>query len=202
MDRVHEPVDRERRRSMVDHGHRLGGGSPENGRNGVPVRGTSPQLRKNGEGMAVSLTGCKRGRRRVGHDRVTVGNNRRRRRSVEWALRTRKQAIEGEVSVVMAEGSSSSFYSGRGGHNVAGEGETAGGNSLNAIDGRRLDEGLRSEIKGGGIKAWSEDLAWHLEVGGRAARGGRRRREEVATVGRLERKMKLIARAHLTERRE
>jgi hypothetical protein len=39
----------------------------------------------------------------------------------------------------------------------------------------RLDEGLRSEIKGGGIKAWSEDLAWHLEVGGRAARGGRRR---------------------------
>jgi hypothetical protein len=38
----------------------------------------------------------------------------------------------------------------------------------------RLDEGLRSEIKGG-IKAWSEDLAWLLEVGGRAVRGGRRR---------------------------
>jgi hypothetical protein len=38
----------------------------------------------------------------------------------------------------------------------------------------RLDEGLRSEIKGG-IKAWNEDLAWHLEVGGQAARGGRRR---------------------------
>jgi hypothetical protein len=34
----------------------------------------------------------------------------------------------------------------------------------------------------GEIKAWSEDLAWHLEVAGRAARGGRRRR--VATVGR------------------
>jgi hypothetical protein len=33
----------------------------------------------------------------------------------------------------------------------------------------RLEEGLR-----GGIKAWSEDLAWHLEFGGRAARGGRR----------------------------
>jgi hypothetical protein len=49
----------------------------------------------------------------------------------------------------------------------------------------RLDEGLRSEIKGGGggTKAWSEDLAWHLEVGGRAALGDRRRREEVATVG-------------------
>jgi hypothetical protein len=36
---------------------------------------------------------------------------------------------------------------------------------------------------GGGIKAWSEDLAWHLEVGGRTTRGGWRRREEVATVG-------------------
>jgi hypothetical protein len=38
----------------------------------------------------------------------------------------------------------------------------------------RLDEGLRSEFKGG-IKAQSEDLAWHLEVGGRAAWGGWRR---------------------------
>jgi hypothetical protein len=76
-----------------------------------------------------------------------------------------------------------------------GEGETAGGNSLNAIDGERLDEGLRGEIK-----AWSEDLAWHLEVGGRAAWGGRRRREEAATVGRRGRKMKLTAQAHLTER--
>jgi hypothetical protein len=34
---------------------------------------------------------------------------------VEWALRTRKQAIEDEVSVVMAGGCFSSFYSGRGG---------------------------------------------------------------------------------------
>jgi hypothetical protein len=108
-------VDRERRRSMVDHGHRPGEGSPENGRNGVPVRGTSRRLRKNGEGTEVSLTGCKRGRRRVGHKRATVGNNRRRRRSVEWELRTRKHVIEGEVSVVMAEGCSSSFYSGWGG---------------------------------------------------------------------------------------
>jgi hypothetical protein len=128
-------VDCERRRSTVDNGHRPGEGSSENGRNGVPVRGTSQRLRKNGEGMVVSLIGCKRGRRRVGHDRVTVGNNRRRRRSVEWALQTRKQAIEGEVSVVMAGGCSSSFYSGRGGHTGAGEGETDGGNSLNAIDG-------------------------------------------------------------------
>jgi hypothetical protein len=44
----------------------------------------------------------------------------------------------------------------------------------------RLDEGLRSEIKGE-IKAWSEDLTWHLEVGGWAVRGGRRRL--VAMVG-------------------
>jgi hypothetical protein len=29
VDRVHEPMDRERRRSTVDHGHRLGGGSSE-----------------------------------------------------------------------------------------------------------------------------------------------------------------------------
>jgi hypothetical protein len=64
-----------------------------------------------------------------------------------------------------------------------------------------LDEGLRGEIKGG-IKAWSEDLAWHFEVGGRAAQGGRRRLEEAAMVGRRGRKMKLIARAHLTDRRE
>jgi hypothetical protein len=135
VDRVHEPVDREQRQSMVDHGHRPGEGSPENGRNGIPVRGTSPQLRKNGEGTVVSLTGCKRGQRRVGHNRVTVGNNRQRRRSVEWALRIRKHAIEGEVSVVMAGGCSSSFYSGQGGAHRAGEGETAGGNSLNAIDG-------------------------------------------------------------------
>jgi hypothetical protein len=104
VNRVHELVDRERRRSMVDHGHRPGKGSPENGRNGIPGRGTSPRLRKNGEGTEVSLTGCKRGQRRVGHDQATVRNDRWRRRSVEWALRTQKQAIEGEVSAVMAEG--------------------------------------------------------------------------------------------------
>jgi hypothetical protein len=122
VDRVHEPMDRERSRSTVDHGHRPGDGSPENGRNDVPVHGTSPRLRKNGEGMEVSLTGCKRGRRRVGHNQAPVGNNQRRRRSVEWALQTQKQAIEGEVRVVMAEGCSSSFYSGRGGAHRGGGG--------------------------------------------------------------------------------
>jgi hypothetical protein len=115
VDQVHESVDHKRRRSTVDHNHRLGGGSLENGRNGAPVCGTSLRLRKKGEGTAVSLTGCKRWRRSVGHNRATVGNNRRRRRSVGWTLRTRKRAIEDGVSVVMAGGCSSPFYSGRGG---------------------------------------------------------------------------------------
>jgi hypothetical protein len=135
MDRVHEPVDHERRQSTVDHGHRPGEGSPENGRNSVPVPRTSPRLRKNGEGTEVSLTGCKRGRRRVGHDRATVGNDRWRRRSVEWALRTQKQAIEGEVSVVMAGGAPRPFIVAGKWHTGVGEGETVDGNSLNAIDG-------------------------------------------------------------------
>jgi hypothetical protein len=60
VERVHEPMDRERRWSTVDHGHRPGEGSPENGQ--------------------------------------------RRRHSVESALWTRKQAIEGEVSVMIAGG--------------------------------------------------------------------------------------------------
>jgi hypothetical protein len=54
---------------------------------------------------------------------------------VEWALRTRKQAIEGEVSVVMAGGAPRPFIVVGEGHTRAREGETAGGNSLNAIDG-------------------------------------------------------------------
>jgi hypothetical protein len=114
VDRVHAPVDCERRQPMVDHGHRPGGGSPEIGQNGVLVHGTSPRLRKNGDGTEVSLTGGTRGCRRVGHNQAMVGNNRRRRRSVEGELRTQKHAIEGEVSVVMGGGCSSSFYSGQG----------------------------------------------------------------------------------------
>jgi hypothetical protein len=100
------------------------------------VRGTSSRLRKNGEGTEVSLTGFKRGRWRVGHDRAMVGNDRWRRCSVEWALRTQKQAIEGEVSVVMVGGAPRPFIVAREGHTGAGEGEIADGNSLNAIDGR------------------------------------------------------------------
>jgi hypothetical protein len=73
VDWVRVPVDHERRRPTVDHGHRPGGGSPEISRNAVPVRGTSPWLRKNGEGMEVSLIGGTRGRWRVGHNGVMVG---------------------------------------------------------------------------------------------------------------------------------
>jgi hypothetical protein len=135
MDRVHGPVDREWRRPTVDRGHRPGGGSPEIGRNGIPVHGTSPRLMKNGEGTEVSLTGGKRGRWRVEHNQATVGNNRRRRRSVEGELRTRKHSIEGEVSVVMAGGAPRPFIVAGGGHTGVGEGETAGSNGLNAIDG-------------------------------------------------------------------
>jgi hypothetical protein len=125
MDQVHESVDYERNRSTVDHGHRLGGGSPENGRNSAPVCGTSPRFREKGEGTTVSLTGCKRGRRRVTHDRAMVGNNRWRRRSVGWTLRTQKRAIKGGVSVVMAGGCSSPFYSCRGGaHQGEGRGNS------------------------------------------------------------------------------
>jgi hypothetical protein len=53
-----------------------------------------------------------------------------------------------------------------------------------------------------GIRAWSEYLAGHLEVGGRAAQGGWMRREKAATVGRRGRKTKLTARPHMAERRE
>jgi hypothetical protein len=142
-------VDSERRQSTVDHGHRPTESSPENGQNGVPMRGTSPRLRENVEGIEMSLTGGKRGRRRVGHNRATVGNNRRRRRSVEWELRTRKHAIEGEVSVVMAGGCSSSFYSGRGGTPGWGRRKRPVVMALMPLMVGRLDEGLRSEIKEG-----------------------------------------------------
>jgi hypothetical protein len=136
VDRVHETVDREQHRSTVDHGHRLGGGSPENGWNGAPVGGTSPRLRETGEGTTVSLTSCKRGRRTVGLDQAMVGNNRWRRRSVGWTLRTRKRAIEGRGECGDGWGCATRPFIVAGeGHTGAGEGETAGGNNLNAIDG-------------------------------------------------------------------
>jgi hypothetical protein len=185
MDRLHESVDRERRRSTVDHGHRLGGGSPENGRNDAPVLGTSPWLREKGEATVLSLTGYKRGRRRVRHDRAMVGNNRRRRRSLGWTLRTQKRAIEGGVSVVMDGGAPRPFIVAREGHAGRGRGKRPAVMVLTPLMVGRLDEGLKGEIKGG-IKAWSEDLAWHPEVGGRVARvagGDEKKRQRSAGVG-------------------
>jgi hypothetical protein len=119
------------------------------GRDGVLVHGTSPRLRKNGEETEVSLTGGKRGQRRVGHNRATVGNNWRRRRSVEWELRNRKHVIEVEVSVVMVGGCSSSIHSGRGGTPWRGRGKRPAAMALTPLMAGRLDEGLRSEIKEG-----------------------------------------------------
>jgi hypothetical protein len=83
----------------------------------------------------VSLTGCKRGLRRDGHGRATVGNNRRRRCSVGWTLHTRERANEGGVSVVMAGVAPRPFIVAEEGHTGAREGEMAGGSGLNAIDG-------------------------------------------------------------------
>jgi hypothetical protein len=54
---------------------------------------------------------------------------------VEGELRTRKHLIEGEVSVVMVGGAPRHFIVAGGGHIGAGEGEMAGDNGLNAIDG-------------------------------------------------------------------
>jgi hypothetical protein len=54
---------------------------------------------------------------------------------VGWTLQTRERANEGGVSVAMAGGCSSPFYSGRGGARRGEGGETAGGNVLNTIDG-------------------------------------------------------------------
>jgi hypothetical protein len=65
VDRVHVNMDHEWHRPTVDHGHCPRGGSPEIGQNAIPACGTSPRLRKNGEGTEVSLTGSTGGRRRV-----------------------------------------------------------------------------------------------------------------------------------------
>jgi hypothetical protein len=86
MDLVHGSVDRGRRRSMVDRGQGLGGGSLEDGRDGALVHGTTPRLRKMGEGMAVILTGCRRGWRRGGSDRAMVVKKRWRKHTVQAVL--------------------------------------------------------------------------------------------------------------------
>jgi hypothetical protein len=56
---------------------------------------------------------------------------------VGWMLRTRERANEGGVSVVMAGGGGAPppFIVAEEGHAGVREGETTGGNGLNAIDG-------------------------------------------------------------------
>jgi hypothetical protein len=93
---------------------------------------------------------------------------------VGWTLQTRERANEGGVSVVMAGGCSSPFIVAGEGHAGVREGETTGGMALTPLIVGWLDEGLGGGGLRGGIKAGSEDFAWHLEVGGRAAWGGRR----------------------------
>jgi hypothetical protein len=105
MDPVHSSVDHGQRQSTVDCGQGLGGGSPEDARNGAPVCGTSPRLRKKGGGMAVILTGCRRGRRRDGTGRASVGKKWQRRHSV-WAVlgRGEKRRGEGRGAVESGDG--------------------------------------------------------------------------------------------------
>jgi hypothetical protein len=63
-------------------------------------------------------------------------------------LRTREQANEGGVSVVMAGGCSSPFYSGRGGARQGkGRGKRPVVMALTPLMAGRLDEGMRREIK-------------------------------------------------------
>jgi hypothetical protein len=133
MDPVHSSVDHGPHRSTVDRGQGLGGGSLEDGRNSAPVRGTSPWLRRKGEGTTVILTDCKRGRRKDGNDRVSVGNNWRRRHSVRATL-GRREKRGGERSGE-ARGWCSPFIGAEEGHAGARKGETTGGNGLNAIEG-------------------------------------------------------------------
>jgi hypothetical protein len=75
MDPVRSSMDHGRHRSMVDHGQGLGSDSPEDGRNGAPMRGNLLRLRKKGEGTVMIVTGCKRGWQRDGNGRASVGYN-------------------------------------------------------------------------------------------------------------------------------
>jgi hypothetical protein len=106
-------------------------------------------LRKKGEGTTVCLTDCKRGWQRDGNDRASVENNRRRRRSV-WAVlgrgEKRREAGRGPVK---PEVGAHPFIGAGEGHARARKGESVDGNCHNAIEGGRLNEGLRVGIKRG-----------------------------------------------------
>jgi hypothetical protein len=102
-------------------------------------------LRKKGEGTAVSLTGYKRGRRRDGNGWASVGKNRRRRHSVRAVLRCGEKRREVGRGPVKPEVGALPFIGAWEGHAGARRGETTGANGLNAIEGGRLNEGLRGD---------------------------------------------------------
>jgi hypothetical protein len=106
-------------------------------------------LRKKGEGTAVSLTDCKRGRRRDGNGRASVENNRRRRHSVRVVLGHGEKRREAGRGPVKPEVAAHPFIGVGEEHAGVRKGETAGGNGLNAIEGGLLNEGLRGGIKRG-----------------------------------------------------
>jgi hypothetical protein len=147
VDRVHGAVDRGRHRSTVDGGQGLGGSSLEDGRNSAPMRGTSPRLSKKGEGTTVSLTSCKRG----GGGTETAG--------CRWGITggggtwcgwcTGAERREAGRGLMKPEVGPHPFIGAGEGHARARKGETASGNVLNAIEGRRLNEGLRGGNQGG-----------------------------------------------------
>jgi hypothetical protein len=102
-------------------------------------------LRKKGEGTVVSLTGCKRGRRRDRNGRASVGKNQRRRRSVRAVLGRGEKRREVGRGPVKPKVGALPFIGAGEGHAGARRGETAGSNGLNAINGGRLNEGLRGD---------------------------------------------------------
>jgi hypothetical protein len=155
-------VDRERRRSTVDHSHRLEGGWPERRPRAWNLNTVEGKGRGDGGEPHRLQDGAVEGRTRPGDGGEQSAEG--------WTLRTRKRAIEGGVSVVMAGGCSSPFIVAGEGHTGRGRGKQPAVIVLTPLMAGRLDEGLR-----GGIKAWSEDLNWHLKVGGRVVWGGRRR---------------------------
>jgi hypothetical protein len=106
-------------------------------------------LRKKGEGTAVSLTGCKRGRRGDRNGQASVGKNRQRRHSVRVVLGRGEKRREVGRGRVKPEVGALPFIGAGEGHAGVRRGETAGGNGLHAIDGGRLNEGLREGIKRG-----------------------------------------------------
>jgi hypothetical protein len=83
----------------------------------------------------VSLTGCKRGRRRDRNGRTLVGNNRWRRLSVRAVIGRGEKRREVGRGPMKLEVGALPFIGAGEGHAGTRKGETVGGNGLNAIEG-------------------------------------------------------------------